>query len=77
MLCWKQGSYNLDNRCYTGYTKNMEEVMRSPVTSVTLKEDTVKKIEELKVIENRSMSNIINEAVRYYHTFVVNVKQRP
>lgn len=51
--------------------------MRSSVTSITLKEDTVKKIEELKVIENRSMANIINEAVRYYYTFVINVKQRP
>ena len=50
--------------------------MRSPVTSITLKEDTVKKIDELKVIENRSMSNIINEAVRYYFAMIMSMKQR-
>jgi len=51
--------------------------LRSAVTSVTLKDDTVKKIEELKLVEHRSMSNIINEAVRYYYTFVIIMKQRP
>lgn len=41
--------------------------MASKVTTVTLKEDTVAKIEVLKRQERKSMAWIINEAVKAYY----------
>jgi predicted transcriptional regulator len=50
--------------------------MASKVTTVTLKDDTVAKIEELKKQEGRSMAGVINEAVKAYYWLVMSTKRQ-
>lgn len=50
--------------------------MASKVTTVTLKEETVGKIEELKKQEGRSMSGVINEAIKAYYWLVMSDKRK-
>lgn len=45
--------------------------MADKVTTVLLRDETLKKIEVLKKQEGRSMASVINEAVKVYYRLVV------
>lgn len=50
--------------------------MENKVTTVTIKEENLTKIEELKKAEGRTMAGVINEAIKAYYRLVMSDKRR-